>query len=49
MDKLDRDIARALGSGYKPIIKIGPLKKSKNKKIKIKPKFGIYYKPRKKK
>ena len=49
MDKLDRDILRALGSGYKPILKIGPLKKSKDKKIKIKPKFGIYYKSRKNK
>ena len=35
MDKLDRNIAKALGKGYKPIIKIGSLKKNADKKIKI--------------
>ena len=35
MDKLDRDIAKALGKGYKPIIKIGPLKKIQVEKLKL--------------
>ena len=48
MDKLDRDIAKALGKGYKSIIKIGPLKKNTGRKIKIKPKVGIYIKNRNK-
>ena len=48
MDKLDRDIAKALGKVYKPIIKIGPLKKNTGRKIKIKPKVGIYIKNRNK-
>ena len=47
MDKLDKDIKRILGTGYKPIVKFGPIDKKKtkkHKKTKIKPKVGIYYK-----
>ena len=34
MDKLDKDIKRILGTGYKPIVKFGPIDKKKQKNIK---------------